>query len=470
MSAMRFVGLQCRTGMLTLFVLALSQGLAFTPVRIAVLPDAGGVFFPCGDANRNGAREVYLTSSSTGDSLVVFEYVHGDSFRRINTPSRVHAPEAFGDADRDGRWEVSARKSQSVLVFEAPDSFSFPTDSVWGDDHPGVAGYFRSVFTDLDLDGRRELAARVEGSGIWIYENAGDNQFDSVAVLPGGTFGQFAVGDFDHDGLPEIVTGEQNWNLYVFEWTGIDNQYTLSAVCTTETFENYSVTAPGDLDGDGWPEIVFYGRVEQGDYPGKIMVYEATGHAQYRRVWEQPLQASFFTAKNLVSGDVDGDGSNEFAFTGGWVTLFKCIGPDQYQQIGQIDGSPGFVQLYDLNSDGRCEIIFNTGDHVSIYEDTTGLSPIAEYSRRAPLVQAQALPSVSRAGASILLTGTDPDAAIEVFGSDGRLVHNFRPAKCQGQQTWDLRDQNGRQVPAGTYLVVIRSKNQTQQLKLCVVR
>jgi hypothetical protein len=435
-----------------------------------MLPDAGGLFSPCGDANRNGLNEVYLYSPSASDSMVVFEHEGGNRFHRFHAAPFGCDPLIFGDGDKDGRMEVLSNGASSIRLFEARDSISFPTDSVWGVTHPSVAGYFYSKFTDLDLDGRQELATRVEGSGIWLYENAGDNQFDSVAILPGGAFEQFAVGDFDRDGLPEVVTGEQSWNLYVFEWTGVDNQYTLSAVCSTETFENYSVTAPGDLDGDGWPEFVFYGRVEQGDYPGKIMVYEATGHARYHRVWEQPLQASFFTGKNLVSGDLDGDGSNEFAFTGGWVTLFKCIGPDQYQQIGQIDSSPGFVQLYDLNGDGRCEIIFNTGDHVSIYEDTTGLSPIAEYQRRVGPRQPLAVPTVSRLGAPIQFSGLDGTARVEVFGSDGRLVRSLTPAKHQSLLTWDLRDQNGRQVPAGTYLAIIRSREQTHQLKLCVVR
>ena len=82
---------------------------------------------------------------------------------------------------------------------------------------------------------------------------------------------------------------------------------------------------------------------------------------------------------------------------------------------------------------------------------------LEEFTR--PLAQPSALvqPSITRFGMPILFTGIPVGAAIEVFSLNGRLVCRT-PAVRQSNWTWDLRDQAGNLVPAGTYFAVVRSK------------
>jgi len=94
---------------------------------------------------------------------------------------------------------------------------------------------------------------------------------------------------------------------------------------------------------------------------------------------------------------------------------------------------------------------------------------VAEFTKppqpRSPRIQ----PTIVRLGAPVLFSGTPPDADIEVLSLDGRLVRRQTQAR-QSNWTWDLRDQAGNLVPAGTYFAVVRSRERLAPLKLCVVK
>jgi hypothetical protein len=123
---------------------------------------------------------------------------------------------------------------------------------------------------DLDQDGREEiiLASYTMGTieaideyGNQIWENADD-------VTDG--FSEVILSDLDADGKPEIIGTSKDSNLYVFnatsgnmEWSYIDAGNPLFSVTT------------GDLTGDTIPEIVFT------DDLGHILVINYTGDLLY---------------------------------------------------------------------------------------------------------------------------------------------------------------------------------------------
>ena len=69
----------------------------------------------------------------------------------------------------------------------------------------------------------------------------------------------------------------------------------------------------------------------------------------------------------------------------------------------------------------------------------------------------------------ILFSGIPSDAAVEIHAIDGRLVRR-QPQVRQSSWTWDLRNQSGNLVPAGTYFAVVRCKGKSTSLKLCLVK
>jgi hypothetical protein len=437
--------------------------------------------FPCGDANHNGRNEVFGAPAPLAESLIVFECRDRKYFERINAGFIPSSGDiwAYGDGDRDSLMElVGMPQGGTAVIYESSAPDRFPTDSVWGvRPVPGVVGFTRPLYTDLDQDGRSELTLNVGGHGIWLFENSGDNQYESAAVLvdnppsPLATYGDFDVGDLDRDGKLELMTGKSSHWLCVYEATGSDNQYELTMKESTDTEENYHVAFANDMDHNYWPEFVVLGRwMHGGGDSMKLMVYEAFGPNQYHRVWEQ-FRSDFdpFGWHNISVGDVDGDGTEEFCVANGYgVVLYKSNGPASYEQVWSYDTCNAFVRLFDINSDGRAEVIFDSGDSCNIWEDTSGLG-IAEFARLSVRTTAAIQPTIARLGMPVVLSDIEPDAAVEIHAVDGRLVCR-RPQVRQPNWTWNLRDQAGNLVPAGTYFAAIRSRERLASLKLCIVK
>ena len=428
---------------------------------------------PCGDADHNGHCEVY------GDSefvLVAFECLGRSEFRRISLP-RIGSWTvwSFGDGDNDGRMELLAERGDHVVVYEAPALGSLPAESVWSGRNPGDPGYYYPQYVDLDADGKTEIAIRTAGYGIWLFENSGDNCYRLAAMLttpPFHAFGHFVGAlDFDRDGLNEIAVGDL-WEglVHVFEATGYDDQYVLSAVCTTATIWIRDVAAASDMDQDGWPEFVAVGPDTTGGM--RLMIFEATGPARYRMVWDQLRfdMAPGAFGNQIATGDVNGDGACDFVVNAatGRLILYTCNGPDSYIQAWAFDSVGPYERLFDVNRDGRDEVLFNGPHGAEIWEDTQGLA-VAEMAKPRLESRVNVLPTVLRLGTAALFSDIPTDAAVEIHGIDGRLVRS-QPQVRQSSWTWDLRDQTGNFVPAGTYFAVVRCKGKSTSLKLCLVK
>jgi hypothetical protein len=479
-----FLERRSNVGLMFACILALpaTPACAVKMARIAQFEHLGGSY-PCGDANHNGRYEVYGENYNiTPDSVVGYECEGNNVFRRIVTGGlTLDGVWAFGDGDGDSLMELvglGQNGGASVVILESRTDTSYPSDSVWGaDPNPSAPNYPYPKYMDFFRDGHQELALFVEGHGVFLYKNTGNDRYDSAAVLDdpiypdGGPDGDFDIGDLDHDSLMELVIGSAGHWLHVFKSTGQNDQYVVTP-CSTETEMNYNVAVAHDMDHNGLAEFLALGTwVSGGQEYLKLMIYEAVAGGGYHRVWEQAHSDwySGWFGNPISVGDVDGDGTEEFAVnTGGGLALFRCVGPHDYSEVWQHDSVGSYDRLFDINRDGRAEIIFDGPSGTEIWEDTEGLG-VAEFSKFSQESPVKVAPSVARLGASLLFSALPPGADIEVLSLDGRLVRRTQGVR-QSTWTWDLRNQSGNLVPAGTYFAVIRSKGKATSLKLCVVK
>jgi hypothetical protein len=464
-----------------LTVLLVSNAWALSMARVGVIPKALQNWLqpcPCGNADADDKFEIY--GANMADSVLCYEYYAPDSFRRTilgMTIGPQATGECLGDGDNDGLAELSCenytnRDTIWIRVYESADSWSFPSDSIWG---VQVYQAWRERYTDVDRDGAREFAVSATHHGVTLFENSGDNRFDSVATLSYPLveyFKDFDTADFDTDGLGELAAAGQCYVCF-FEATGNDNEYLLSATCSTDVWadEARSCVTAGDMDHDGWPEfVVFFINNSR----SRLMVFEAEGHARYRSVWQCYVPDALFSNRCLDAGDLDGDGTNEFVYcTGGLLEVFKCHGPNSYEPVWSCDSANGDCTVFDINKDGHAEVIFSRGsgsaERLEVWEDTTGMSGIAEFPGPWATKPARPLSRLTRLGTAAELSDIPPGANIEVHDIDGSLVRR-QPQVRQPSWTWDLRDQAGNLVPAGTYFAVVRSKGKSTSLKLCLVK
>jgi hypothetical protein len=408
-------------------------------------------------------------------NLLICEDTGGNSFRCDSVGLNVGWICDVGAGNSDSLCDLLCHPSNWLLQdWEAPALDSFPSQLVWEDTPPWSV--YSAQFCDLDRDGRKEIVfCGFNGDGIYVYENQGDNHYVEVPFPRRvGTLDimcMFAVGDFDLDGHTELVGGNENGDLLLYECLGND-QY--ARVCSLNyehdnENEDYYHAAANNMDGDGLPKLIsLFRRMPSG---GCIRIFEEPVHNQLICVCSLTCAYDPFHAGFVAAGDVDGDGGDEFAVsTGIDVLLFKSTGIDQYARTWQLDW-PAIrsMRLFDINRDGRDELIISCTDSTCIFEDTSGLVGVSEFTRLPQLHSVNVQPTIVRFGASVVFSGVPPGSDIEVLSLDGRLVSRTSGLR-QPTWTWNLRSQSGNLVPAGTYFAVIRSKGKSTSLKLCLVR
>ncbi len=450
-------------------LLAMSVGVAGANIvmsRVATIQEWFSGTFPIGDANRNLHPEIYGTAGRYHDSLAIYENQEGNSYREIKTGLRIIQVRDFGYGDGDSLGELI---NSNNVIYRSLMPDTFPTESVYTFNPPW--GTIFAKFTDLDRDGRCEVAFGSNGigggDGIILYENRGTGQWTQVPFPLSRAEGQFAFADFDQDGHTEIASGSFEGYLYIFKCTGND-QYAL--VCSTSLapdIESYCCSAADNLEGDGVPRFIML-SLDTRNWMCNVRVYEAGTESLYQCIWSTQIPLGDEWYWSIGTGDANGDGKDEFAITNGaGVFLFENTGKHQYQQAWQYGPGGGWVRFFDLNDDHRSELIISP-DSTYIFEDTSGLGAAETF--KPPRVRSIAVePTVSRRGWPAIFTGIPDGATVEVHNLAGRLVRT-QLLKSGPSWTWNLRDQHGDLVPAGTYFAVIRSKEKTTSLKLCVVK
>lgn len=253
-----------------------------------------------------------------------------------------------GDVDGDGAGDflVGApglhvggnREQGQVFVFSGADrsllyTLDNPTPQAFGAFGRAVAGA-----RDVDGDGTPDVlvgaphvrAGDVNGKAF-VFSGADGSlihTFDTPTPQREPTFFGWAVagaGDVDGDGTPDLLVGAQGQDAggnreqgQVFIFSGADG----SLLQTLDTprpqvnaFFGWSVAGPGDVDGDGVPDILV-GAVHQHVGPnedqGQAFVFSgADGSLLHTLDNPTPQQYAFFGWAVAGPGDVDGDGAGD---------------------------------------------------------------------------------------------------------------------------------------------------------------
>ena len=214
---------------------------------------------------------------------------------------------------------------------------------------------------DMNGDGKPDIL-----SGSYWYENPGPNggewkrhQYRTVEII--GEFvsdcGEWAV-DVNHDGAPDVVTvGWMTDGVWWYENPKKDG------VMWERHLIAHSIETEGgwmaDINGDGKPDLALahYGRsgIIWIDFAGaEPKAHHAGGHDQ--------------DGHGVGMADIDGDGKVDILTPHGW---FKNIdaNADKWEWQGEWDlEESGFPIIgYDVNNDGKTDIIYSRGHSYGVY-------------------------------------------------------------------------------------------------------
>ena len=246
---------------------------------------------------------------------------------------------------------------------EAPaDSFSPDVQWTWGANTAVGPTALVANLTDDNDDGAIDLCDVPEiiviteglvGEIVVLSGDDGSEQFkiSGQAINPAVTP---AVGDIDGDGFPEIVavTGAAfppgaPQKLVAFAHDG-SKQWTSAGSWTTD---QGGAVAIADIDNDDSPEIVVDG-----------LVVDSTGAT----LWQAPEQTGWFLSQKntaVALADIDGD-----------MALELILGQSAYDTDGtelwnKPEITPGYPQVANLDDDPEPEIIVNNSGGITILEN-----------------------------------------------------------------------------------------------------
>ena len=249
----------------------------------------------------NGSGKLELIGVATGTtSAHIFEMDNnGNPVMISSLDQSISRLWVTADTDGDGLIELLGNTSTNTETFtfllEQPAHGAFPTVLIWK-----ANGIWGGTIADIDLDGKPEIISRHDvTNSIWIHESNGNNSYVNNVTLENPTQGKngigtrFAIADFDADGQIEILSGDSEGEIFIYENVGNDQyQQTWIGILPKGIPHLF---AAGDMDGDGTPEFAVGAKVwtTELDLPRQhwlFTIYTSNGNNSYRAVWHQRIR------------------------------------------------------------------------------------------------------------------------------------------------------------------------------------
>ncbi len=303
---------------------------------------------------RTNAGTVELCSGADGSRI----RLHYGSADHDWLGSAIAAP---GDLDGDGVADVVASAANAAGHAGEVLAWSGASGALlWSVSGAAPLDRFGDALCavdDLDGDGVRELLASATGadsfglqntglvqllsgaSGVELLRFEGDGDGDKLG------FAVAAAGDLNGDGFEDLALGAPfadrglpNTGLVRLH-SGADGSLLRSIDGPSEEARfGHSLSAPGDVDGDGLPELLC-GAPNSGLEPGVAWLLPGSGGAPLLSFREGI--ANGFGQRVASAGDQDGDGVAEL-----------LVGVPYHDEVAAVHASAGRAVLYS-GADGR---------------------------------------------------------------------------------------------------------------------
>jgi hypothetical protein len=263
-----------------------------------------------------------------------------------------------GDFDGDGRADLILGGNNSngeVFYGNGDGTFTAPLDL-----HGySVVGFSQTVVADFNRDHRSDAVITNYNSLDILLGQA--NRTFLVATSNLGVASQVepAAGDFNNDGIPDLVANVGVTNLQPLLGKG-DGTFRTGRLFSTELPGYSNLNAPeaiavADFDGDGNADIITLIS-----YPQVAEIFYGNGDGTFNGPFLLTLSAAY---TQIVIADVNQDGKPDLVLSDGNIICVihnegnRAFGPEVHYLAGPV----GNFAVQDLNGDGYPDIIVANG-------------------------------------------------------------------------------------------------------------
>ena len=326
-----------------------------------------------GDFNGDGIPDVAIVSgTSDNPGAVTVLFGKGDGTFTTGPTSQTGLANQYsaymiaGDFNGDGKtdlailgWPFGGNADYvTVLVGNGDGTFAAPLTTqvfnqgvVGGDGIPGSV-----VAADFNGDGKLDLAVvgdYVNTGGMTVLLGNGDGTFNVKGsnYAPNSGFNVIATGDFNGDGIPDLVTANYfaPGGATVFLGKGDGSFTTMPTPLAVSEFPRSIVV--GDFNGDGIADLAF-------GYNGAVVVFLGNGDGTFSGLPGGPIAGAGIC---LVAGDFNHDGKLDLAGIDNYndqIDLFLGNGDGTFTEtittpnVSQSVPGPFAIAAADFNGDG----------------------------------------------------------------------------------------------------------------------
>ena len=343
---------------------------------------------------------------------------------------------ATADFNGDGLTDIAVMTKSDVFILLNDGIGGFRTPvGVYSNDMLGGT----LIAADLDGDGKPDLAFAI---------------FSSLFVLPGkgdGTFGapvqtpitidptSLAAAHFGSDRALDLAGYDANWGKLVILRNAGGGRFSVWQRVSTEP---YGTMAVGDLDGDGWTDVILGYNYET------ISTFDVFYGGSDRNLAPAVKIAGADACSGLQVLDMDGDGRPDLLFTTyfGYVGVIRNSGTRSFsdpQSYKITSTGLDSVTVTDLTGDGRPDLLALDGCGVSTFNVLPDGTPGP--GRFAPLYGCDFLLPAATADfdrdgrTDVAIIGRDGVYELRNLCGDGRITATPEPPTISIGQTETIR-------------------------------